>query len=251
MALDATFVPYRIAAAYLRDRLIEAGITTLPSVGIICGSGLSGLSEALESSSQQLAVAYADIPGFPAHCTVPGHEGQVVFGMLSSQSISSSSSSSVPSNSSSSSSSSSTKVPTIIFRGRFHSYEGHSMKTTVLPVRIMRCLGVQIVILTNAAGGLHPDLHVGDMVVISDHVALPQLAGNNALVGPNDDELGPRFPPTSNAYDPELRHVAVQAAHQLGMTLFCVPRGVYCFVAGVRVFVLYVGWCVCVCVAAL
>ena len=123
-------------------------------------------------------------------------------------------------------------VPAMCFRGRFHSYEGHDMKTVVLPVHVMRCLNVQVCIVTNAAGALNPDYHVGDVVCISDHLALPQLAGKNPLIGPNDDELGPRFPATSNAYPDELRHAAQAAATKLKMDDFVIPHGVYCFVSG-------------------
>ena len=201
--MHVSFVPYRLAAAYLRRRLEQAGIMT-PTVGIICGSGLAGLSEALEGKT--LTIPYAEIPGFPAHCTVQGHKEEVVFGLLSG-------------------------VPAICFRGRFHSYEGHHMKTVVLPVTVMRCLGVKVCVVTNAAGGLNPDFKVGDVVAVSDHLALPQLAGNNALIGPNDDSLGPRFPATSNCYDPELRRIAQQAAQRVGID-FLRTHGTYCFVAG-------------------
>lgn len=105
------------------------------------------------------------------------------------------------------------------------------MKTVVLPINVMRCLQVKVVILTNAAGGLNPDYNVGDVVCVSDHFAIPQLAGKNALVGPNDDEMGPRFPPTSNAYNEELRAAAMKAAENLKLN-FVKPSGTYCFVSG-------------------
>jgi purine-nucleoside phosphorylase len=203
MDLNEAFLPYRIAASYLSQRLEKAGIDP-PEVGIICGSGLSELSEALKG--QTLAVKYSDIPGFPAHCTVVGHKGEIVFGKLSG-------------------------VPACCFRGRFHSYEGHDMKVTVLPVTVMRCLKVKVVIITNAAGGLNPDYKVGDVVCVSDHLAIPQLAGKNPLVGPNDDELGPRFPPTSNAYNEDLRQTAKKASEEMGID-FIKSHGTYCFVSG-------------------
>lgn len=204
--MDVTHVPYRIAAAYLQQRLESVqGLSKAPRVGIICGSGLSELSNTFEEP--RLTVSYADIPGFPAHCTVAGHKGEVVFGVLAG-------------------------VPAMCFRGRFHSYEGHDMKTVVLPVYVMRCLNVQVCIVTNAAGGLNPDYAVGDVVAVSDHLAIPQLAGNNPLVGPNDDELGPRFPATSNAYDADLRKITERSAHNLGMASFLHAHGTYCFVSG-------------------
>ena len=202
--MDSTHVPYRLAASYLLERLKEAKNIPLPVVGIICGSGLSGLSDTLEAPI--LTVQYGDIPGFPSHCTVEGHKGEIVFGTLSG-------------------------VPAMCFRGRFHSYEGHDMKTVVLPVYVMRCLNVRICIVTNAAGGLNPDYYVGDVIAISDHLAIPQLAGKNPLIGPNDDELGPRFPATSNAYDEPLRTTAKHAAEKLGISFFH-PHGTYCFVSG-------------------
>lgn len=202
--MDSSFVPYRQAAAYLKKNLNSAGLST-PVIGIICGSGLSGLSNALEGD--KLTVKYGDIPGFPSHCTVAGHKGEVVFGMLGG-------------------------VQTICFRGRFHSYEGYDMKTVALPVRVMRCLQVKLVIVTNAAGGLNPDYNAGDVVVVSDHVALAQIAGKNALAGPNDDELGPRFPPTSNMYSESLKAVAYKSADELGLTFVRKEGACYCFASG-------------------
>lgn len=201
--MDESFVPYRVAAHYLTQQLEEAGMA-MPVVGVICGSGLSELSKTLEGKT--LSIKYSDIPGFPAHCTVAGHKGEVVFGKLSG-------------------------IPAMCFRGRFHSYEGHDMKTVVLPVTVMRCLSIKVVIITNAAGGLNRGYSVGDVVCVSDHLAIPQLAGKNPLVGPNDDELGPRFPPTSNAYSEELRAAAQAAAKKMGAD-FVRSHGTYCFVSG-------------------
>jgi purine-nucleoside phosphorylase len=202
--MEPTFVPYRSAALYLQNQLRGAGLP-LPQVGIICGSGLSELSEALEGKT--LSVNYGAIPGFPKECTVAGHKGEVVFGLLCG-------------------------VPAMCFRGRFHSYEGHDMKTVVLPVYVMRCLCVKILIVTNAAGGLNPNYNVGDICCVDDHLAIPQLAGKNPLIGPNDDELGPRFPPTSNAYADSLRLAAGQAGQELGFEFVRSDGSCYCFVSG-------------------
>lgn len=105
------------------------------------------------------------------------------------------------------------------------------MKTTVLPVTVMRCLQVKVVIITNAAGGLNSEYSVGDVICVSDHLAIPQLAGKNPLVGPNDDELGPRFPATSDAYNDKLRTTAMEAAKELKLN-FLHSHGTYCFVSG-------------------
>lgn len=201
--MDESFLPYRVAAHYLLQQLEKAELAK-PVVGVICGSGLSELSKAFEGDT--LTVQYSDIPGFPEHCTVAGHKGEVVFGKLSG-------------------------VPTMCFRGRFHSYEGHDMKTVVLPVTVMRCMCIKMVVVTNAAGGLNRSYAVGDVVCVSDHLALPQLAGKNALVGPNDDELGPRFPPMSNAFCDDLREATMKAAKVMGVD-FVRPNGTYCFVSG-------------------
>ena len=120
----------------------------------------------------------------------------------------------------------------ICFRGRFHSYEGHDMNTVVLPVKVMRCLGVRLVVVTNAAGGLKGDYNVGDVAVIRDHIALPLMAGKNPLVGKNDDELGPRFPPTSNLYDSKLQDIVVSVAEELDFGKHLHKDGTYAFVSG-------------------
>ena len=194
---------YRKAASSLRAKLEEFGISP-PTVGIICGSGLSGLSKTLDGPS--LTVPYSSIPGF-LDCTVSGHTGEIVFGMLEG-------------------------VPAMCFRGRFHSYEGHDMHTVVLPVRVMRCLGVKLLLVTNAAGGLNPSYNVGDIINVMDYFALPMLAGKNPLIGENDDELGPRFPPTSNIFDNSLQEVVSDSAQNLGFNDFVRKNGTYCFVSG-------------------
>jgi len=203
--LDPMHVPCRQAAAYIQNLILRRSDIPTPIVGIICGSGLAGISEALDSPL--LTIPYRDVPGFPAHCTVPGHKGEMVIGHLRG-------------------------IPTLCFRGRFHSYEGHSMATTVLPVKVMRCLGVKLVVITNAAGGIKANFNVGDVAIIRDHIALPLMAGKNPLVGPNDEEMGPRFPPTSNTYDPALQSLVVEAATELGMDGFVHTDSTYAFVSG-------------------
>eukprot|EP00573_Skeletonema_grethae_P001895 CAMPEP_0201687940 /NCGR_PEP_ID=MMETSP0578-20130828/1764_1 /ASSEMBLY_ACC=CAM_ASM_000663 /TAXON_ID=267565 /ORGANISM="Skeletonema grethea, Strain CCMP 1804" /LENGTH=409 /DNA_ID=CAMNT_0048172123 /DNA_START=53 /DNA_END=1282 /DNA_ORIENTATION=+ len=205
--LDPSHVPYRIAAKYILGELERLDICA-PTVGIICGSGLSSLSKALSPSHPLVSIPYSSIPGFPSHCTVAGHSGELVIGALDDN------------------------TPTICFRGRFHSYEGHDMQTVVLPVQVMRCLGVRFVIVTNAAGGLKESYNVGDVAIIRDHIALPLLCGKNPLVGANDDELGPRFPPTSNLYDVTLQNIVVDVAKTLDFDQYLHKNGTYAFVSG-------------------
>ena len=202
--LHPTHVPYRLAASYILSTLKEYDVAP-PKIGIICGSGLSGLSKALDVDTT-VTIPYGDVPGFP-DVTVAGHAGEMVVGMLHNQS-------------------------TICFRGRFHSYEGHDMDTVALPVRTMRCLGVELVIVTNAAGGMRDAFKVGDVAVIRDHIALPLLCGKNPLVGMNDEELGPRFPPTSNLYDAKLQDIVMDAAEKVDMKQYMHTDGTYAFVSG-------------------
>ncbi|KAL3801869.1 hypothetical protein ACHAW5_003782 [Stephanodiscus triporus] len=210
--LDASHVPYRLAASYIRSVLVSKSIP-LPAVGIVCGSGLSGLSDAFDDDAPSIVIPYSSIPHFPSQCSVVGHVGEMVVGSLNS-------------------------VPTMCLRGRFHPYEGHDASDVVLPIRAMRCLGVRLVVLTNAAGGLRDEYVVGDVAVIRDHVALPLLAGGrgscNPLIGPNDVELGTRFPPTSDMYDPKLRIIVRDVARRLGYDDFVRtdPGAIYAFVAG-------------------
>jgi purine-nucleoside phosphorylase len=137
---------------------------------------------------------------------VKGHVGQLVFGLLSG-------------------------VPTVCMRGRFHFYEGHPMDKVVIGVRTMRCLGVKFIVVTNAAGGLNSDFNIGDVMCITDHFALPLLIGNHPLMGLNDDALGPRFLPVSNAYSPEAQACVVEAAKRLNFD-FVRPKGCYALVSG-------------------
>ena len=191
--------PYEKAANYLLTRT-----TYRPQVGIICGSGLSNLSSHLTES---VTINYSDIPGFPS-ATVQGHAGELVFGKIG-------------------------DIECVCMRGRFHFYEGNEMARVVLPVRAMRLIGVKLLVVTNAAGGLNPDFSVGDIMVITDHFGLPCLAGNSPLVGLNDDSLGPRFPSTSDAFDRVLQNsFVVPVAESLNLLDILRPDGTYSFVSG-------------------
>ncbi|KAJ3196951.1 ATP-dependent RNA helicase ddx54 [Irineochytrium annulatum] len=192
---------YKETADFLRAKLPEK-LKTL-EVGIICGSGLGGLAETLEEP--RFEIAYKDIPNF-AVSTVPGHVGKLVFGLISGKAA-------------------------VCMVGRKHAYEGHTLLRTVFPIRVFSLLKIHTLVVTNAAGGLNPSWSIGDIMIIQDHLNLPGIAGLSALVGPNLDCFGTRFPPVSDAYDFDLRCKVVEAA--AGTPLEKVLReGTYCFVAG-------------------
>ena len=189
---------YEIAANYLLQ-----ATSYRPEIGSICGSGLSNLSKQL---SDTVTINYESIPGFP-EATVPGHSGELVFGTIGG-------------------------IQCVCMRGRFHYYEGNSMNTVVLPVRAMRLLGVKLLIVTNAAGGLNRDYKVGDIMVIRDHFGVPCIAGNSPLVGHNDDKLGPRFPSTSDAFDEKLQDIVMKVSKENNISPYIRTGGTYCFVSG-------------------
>ncbi|KAI9761201.1 MAG: hypothetical protein M1840_002001 [Geoglossum simile] len=180
-----------------------------PRVGIICGSGLRGLADAVHPEPKH-EFAYADIPHFPTS-TVQGHAGKLVFGLLGEG-----------------------RIPVVLMVGRIHFYEGHTIEKITFPVRALKVLGVEAIIVTNAAGGLNAGYAVGDIVVLNDHLSLAGLAGINPLRGPNLDDFGVRFPALSDAYDIELRRMAHQAwkGLQLGQNGRRIHEGVYAFVGG-------------------
>ncbi len=190
-----TLEQYDQAADAIRSR-----ISSRPRVGIILGSGLGGLSEAVESAT---SIPFGDLPLWPVS-TVPGHQGRLVIGQLESQ-------------------------PVMVMQGRSHYYEGYSMAQIGLPVRVMQRLGVEILIVTNAAGGVNPDFSPGELMLITDHLNLIGMAGLNPLRGPNLDELGPRFPDMSQPYDRNLCNLARRAAAAGNIKL---NEGVYASLAG-------------------
>ena len=171
-----------------------------PKIGVILGSGLNPLADEVESANR---ISYAEIPHFPP-TGVAGHVGQLVIGRLAGRAV-------------------------MILQGRAHAYEGISLHHATLPVRVMHELGITLLIVTNAAGGLNPDFRAGDLMLLVDHIGLNALVGHNPLWGPNDETLGPRFPALSKAYDPALRRLALQVAADQGIPL---RQGVYCGLAG-------------------
>lgn len=186
-----------LAAATRAAEAIRAKSTVTPRVGLILGSGLGVLGDRIPGSD---AIPYEDIPGFPVS-TVEGHAGRLVLGHLG-------------------------ETPVVVMQGRFHYYEGYSMAEVVFPVRVMKMLGVETVIVTNAAGGVNTAFSPGDLMLITDHI---KFFTDSPLRGPNVDELGPRFNDMSAPYTPELREVARQVAQELGIVL---QEGVYAHMPG-------------------
>lgn len=195
MAEFPSYAHIKTAALAIRER-----VRLQPRVGLILGSGLNPLADSIEES---VAVPYADIPYFP-RATVEGHVGRLVIGRLEGQ-------------------------PLIAMQGRAHYYEGYSMAEVTFPIRVMQVLGIEILIVTNAAGGLNPAWQVGDVMIITDHIGLVCMMGANPLRGPNIDELGVRFPEMSEAYDVYLRALAREAALEAGVP---VREGVYVGLSG-------------------
>ncbi|RWS24202.1 Purine nucleoside phosphorylase-like protein [Leptotrombidium deliense] len=173
-----------------------------PKLGIICGSGLGGLADRLDEKD---VFAYETIPHFPVS-TVVGHSGCLVFGSIKG-------------------------VSAVCMKGRFHPYEGYAAWKCAMPVRVMKLLGVNTLIVTNAAGGINATFGVGDIMVIRDHINFPGLSGTNPLVGPNDERWGSRFPPLNKAYDPQLIKLVESCAAELGLSDI-MREGVYCMVGG-------------------
>jgi purine-nucleoside phosphorylase len=192
-----------VTAGALRRAIEEAASvvrehsTLQPDVAIVLGTGLGGLAQEVQREAE---IAYGDIPGFPLS-TVESHAGRLLLGTLGGKRV-------------------------VAMQGRFHRYEGYSMADIVFPVRVMRALGATTLVVSNACGGMNPLWSPGDLMLIADHI---NLLGDNPLVGPNDDRLGPRFPDMSAPYDPGFRALARAVARDLKIVL---REGVYVAVAG-------------------
>jgi len=186
---------YNDAAAFIRSRTQHA-----PTIGLILGSGLGPVADQVEAAD---TIAYGEIPHFPVS-TVASHAGRLVIGTLAG-------------------------VTVCVMQGRFHFYEGYDLQQVTLPVRVMKQLGIQTVILTNAAGGVNPNFAVGDIMLIEDHINLVGMTGNNPLMGPNLEAFGTRFPPLNRAYTRQLRQVVEAVAAAQGISL---QHGVYTWLSG-------------------
>ncbi|MCU0453654.1 MAG: purine-nucleoside phosphorylase [Bacteroidetes bacterium] len=169
----------------------------MPSIGIILGTGLGGLVREIRVEA---TIDYGEIPHFPVS-TVESHHGRLLFGRLADR-------------------------PVVAMQGRFHRYEGYTLQQVTFPVRVMRFLGVKTLLISNAAGALNPLFRRGDLMLMTDHI---NLLGDNPLIGPNDESLGPRFPDMSEPYSKRLQDLAVECALDLKLPL---QRGVYAAMTG-------------------
>ncbi len=192
---DFTRSDYQAAADVILSRT-----THRPTIGLILGSGLGDFAKNVEEA---VTIPYAAIPRWPIS-TVQGHQGNLVVGCLDGQ-------------------------PVAVLQGRVHFYEGYSMQEVTFPVRVMQLLGIKTLLITNAAGGLNTTFSVGDMMLITDHINMPGMTGDNPLIGPNDESFGPRFPAMTTVYDIALGKLARRVASDSGFSL---QEGVYVSLSG-------------------
>ncbi len=179
---------------------IRGRISVQPVIGLILGSGLGPLSESIQDPT---IIPYRELPGWPLS-TVEGHAGELIIGKLEGKDV-------------------------LVMNGRIHFYEGYEMSQVTLPIRVMQRLGIEIVVVTNAAGGINQDFNPGNPMLITDHLNLLGMAGPNPLRGPNLEEFGTRFPDMSQAYDRKLIEIARNVAKELDITLY---EGIYVCLAG-------------------
>ncbi len=180
------------AASYIKEH-----VSLTPTLGLVLGSGLGDYADTLEDRQ---VLPYRDIPHFPQP-TVAGHAGALVFGKKNGKTV-------------------------VALQGRLHFYEGHAMQTLTMPIRVLKALGVETVVLTNACGGVNLSFKPGDLMLLTDHI---NFSGQNPLVGPNLDSFGPRFPDMSDIYTAALRERVLCAAEQAGI---CLRQGVYAMYSG-------------------
>jgi purine-nucleoside phosphorylase len=179
---------------------IRSRVDAKPRVGLILGSGLSDFANSVENAT---SIPFGDLPHWPVS-TVKGHSGRLVIGQIEGQDV-------------------------FVLQGRIHFYEGYTMQQVTLPVRVMQRMGVEIMFVTNAAGGIADAHQPGDIMLITDHINMPGLVGQSPMHGPNFDELGPRFPDMTQAYDPKLLDIARKVANENDVPFH---EGVYCGLSG-------------------
>jgi purine-nucleoside phosphorylase len=197
MSVDAPAAPGLAARIAESVQAIRGNTAAAPAIGIILGTGLGALAERIEVET---SISYADIPHFPLS-TVESHSGRLLFGRLGGK-------------------------PVMAMQGRFHRYEGYTLQQVTFPVRVMRALGADTLVVSNACGGMNPLWAPGELMLIADHI---NLLGESPLTGPNDDSLGPRFPDMSQPYDHALQHLAREVALEQRIPL---RSGVYVAVPG-------------------
>lgn len=185
--MDTRIIQYQESANYIKSKIGEE----IPQIAIILGSGLSRLVNDIEN---QIVIPYKAIPGF-AQATATGHKSNLIYGNLGGKKV-------------------------LAMQGRFHYYEGYTMEQVTFPVRVMAALGINILFVSNAAGGINPNFKVGDLMIIDDHINLLP----NPLIGPNIEKMGPRFPDMTWAYDRELIHLAKKVAEKERIKL---QQGIY------------------------
>lgn len=178
-------------------KFLKEKIKATPTIAVVLGSGLGKFADELQNA---VAVPYRDIPNYPVS-TVKGHDGKLVVGTVGGKTL-------------------------IVMQGRFHYYEGYSIGEVTLPIRVMRALGANDLLITNASGGLNRNFHVGDLMVMTDHI---NFIGDNPLRGPNDEKIGPRFPPMQAVYTPQLIKLAMEVGRKIGAPI---QKGVYLAVTG-------------------
>lgn len=176
---------------------IKGKIKNQPEIGIVLGSGLGDFADSIED---KIEIPYTEIPGFPVS-TVKGHDGKLIFGKINSKEV-------------------------CVMKGRIHYYEGYDIKGVVYPIEVLAGLGIKTLILTNAAGGVNTDFEPADLMIINDHI---NIMGKNPLIGPNDEDLGPRFPDMTDLYNKDLIEVAEKSAKKLGIDI---KEGVYMYFTG-------------------
>ncbi|NMB53505.1 MAG: purine-nucleoside phosphorylase [Leptolinea sp.] len=184
----------------LAARTVQKKLHYKPRVGLILGSGLGDMADTIEKPD---VIPFKEIPNWP-EATAPGHVGRLVVGKLENQEV-------------------------LVLQGRLHYYEGYSMAEVTLPIRVMQRLGIEILVLTNAAGGVNPNFSAGDVMLITDHIGMVTMTGLNPLRGPNLEQFGVRFPDVSQVYDRKLQELARKAAKESGTPM---QEGVYVNLSG-------------------
>jgi purine-nucleoside phosphorylase len=184
----------------LAAKAVQKKLHYKPRVGLVLGSGLGDMADTIENPD---IIPFKDIPNWP-EATAPGHVGRLVVGKLEGQDV-------------------------LVLQGRLHYYEGYSMQEVTLPIRVMQRLGIEIIVLTNAAGGVNQKFSAGDVMLITDHIGMVTMTGLNPLRGPNLDQFGVRFPDVSQVYDRKLQDLARKAAKAANVPM---QEGVYCNLSG-------------------